>query len=69
VQYELNKIPVPAASCYFPAAVRTKLLKSGLLPKPVELDGIKIRVVELLPYAEEFDSVPVPETVSRKIMA
>ena len=30
---------------------------------PIEFDGIKIRVVELLPDAHEFDGVPVPEPV------
>jgi hypothetical protein len=32
-----------------------------LFSKPVELDGIKIRVFELVPNANGFDGVSVPE--------
>ena len=34
-----------------------KTVKSGLFSKPVELDGIKIRIIKLLPDTEELDSV------------
>jgi len=43
---------------------RMKLPEAGLFSKPVELDGIKIRVVELLPDAEEFDRASDSEASS-----
>jgi len=36
-------------------------VEPGLFSKPVELDGIKIRVVELFPDTEKFDGVAVPD--------
>ena len=38
-------------------------VEPGLFSNPVELDGIKIRVVELLPDAEELDITRVDEHV------
>ena len=43
-------------------------MKPGLLPKPVEFDGIKIRVVELFPDTKEFNGIPVPEPVLDQII-
>ena len=36
---------------------------------PVEFDGIKTRVVELFPDAEELDGVPVPQPVANEVVA
>jgi len=46
----------------------SETVEPGLFSKPVELDGIKIRVVDLLPDAEEFDGVAVPEPAPDKII-
>lgn len=37
-----------------------KTVEPGLFSKPIEFDGIKIWVVDLLPDAEEFEGVAVP---------
>jgi hypothetical protein len=34
-----------------------------VLSNPIEFDGIKIRVVELLPYAKAFDRVPTSHRI------
>lgn len=46
-----------------------KTVEAGLFSKPVELDGIKIRVVELLPDAEKLNRVTVPEPAPDKIVS
>jgi hypothetical protein len=46
--------------------VRMKLCRPACFSKPVELDGIKIRVVQLSPDSRESDRVPVPEQVPAK---
>jgi hypothetical protein len=43
-------------------------VKPGLFSNPIEFDGIKIGVVELLPDAKELDGVPVPEPVGDKVV-
>lgn len=45
-----------------------KAVQTGLDSNPVEFDGIKSRVVEPLPDAEEFHSVPVPKPVPDHIV-
>ena len=42
--------------------------KAGLLSHPIEFDGIKIRVIELLPDAREFDGVPVAQPVLDQVI-
>jgi len=43
-------------------------VKAGQFPKPVEFDGFKTRIIELLPYAEEFYGIAIPQPVSDQII-
>lgn len=43
-------------------------VETGQLFKPVEFDGFKIRIVQLLPDPEIFDGVPVPEPIPDQIV-
>lgn len=46
-----------------------KAVQACLKSNPVEFDGIKIRVVEPFPDAEEFNGVPVPKPVPDHIIS
>lgn len=48
---------------------KDETVQAGLFSKPVELDGIKIRVVELLPDPEELNGVTVPEPAPDEIVS
>lgn len=41
-----------------------KTVEAGLLSKPIEFDGIKTGIVDLLPETEEFESVAVAQPVA-----
>ena len=45
-----------------------KAVEPGLHSNPVEFDGIKTGVVDLLPEAEEFDGVAVSEPVGDQVV-
>jgi hypothetical protein len=46
-----------------------KAVEAGLHSNPVEFDGIKTGVVDLLPEAEEFEGVAVTQPVADQIVA
>jgi hypothetical protein len=60
----------PPGVCHLNPLFRSQgeTIETGLFSKPVELDGIKIRVVELLPDAEKLDRFAVPEEDSDPVM-
>jgi hypothetical protein len=62
--------PDATGVCHLDPLFRRKgeTVETGLFSKPVELDGIKIRVIELLPDAEELDRVAVAEPATDKIV-
>lgn len=35
----------------------------GLLPNPLEFEGVKIRIIESLPYTEEFDCIAIAHSI------
>jgi hypothetical protein len=45
-----------------------EVVQTGLLFNPVEFDGIKTGIVELLPNARKLNGVPVPEPVGDEIV-
>ena len=45
-----------------------KAVEPGLLFNPLEFDGIKTGIVDLLPEAEEFDGVTVAQPVGDQIV-
>jgi hypothetical protein len=45
-----------------------KTVETGLLSKPIEFDGIKTGVVDLLPEAEEFEGVAVAQPVADQVV-
>ena len=34
-----------------------------MLPKPLEFEGVKIRIIESLPYTEEFDRIAIAHPI------
>ena len=44
-------------------------MRPGLLSKSIEFDGIKILIVETLPYPQEFYGIPVPQPVLNNIIS
>lgn len=60
----------PDGLCFLDPLFRgeSEAVQPGLHFKPVEFDGIKTRVVELLPDAEKFHGVSVSDPVAHKIV-
>ncbi len=54
--------PVRSIHCF---GSEDEAVQPGLHSNPVEFDGIKTGVVELLPDAEELDGVPIAQPVAR----
>ena len=46
-----------------------KTVEAGLHSNPIEFDGIKTGIVDLLPQAEEFDGVAVAQPVADQVVA
>ena len=57
--------------CSFGACVCSidKAIEAGLHSNPVEFDGIKTGVVDLLPKPEEFEGVAVAQPVADQVVA
>ena len=47
---------------------QNETVEPGLLFNPIEFDGIKNRIIDLLPEAEEFDGVAVSEPVADQVV-
>ncbi len=47
---------------------QNETVEPGLLFNPIEFDGIKNRIIDLLPEAEEFDGVAVSEPVGDQVV-
>ena len=45
-----------------------KTIEAGLHSNPIEFDGIKIGIVDLLPEAEEFDGVAVAQPIEDQVV-
>jgi hypothetical protein len=45
-----------------------KAVQTCLHSNPVEFDGIKIRVIELFPHAQEFHSISVSNPVADEVI-
>jgi hypothetical protein len=47
---------------------KDETVQPGLNSKPIEFDGIKIRIIKTLPNPQKFYSIPVPQPVLDNII-